>query len=106
MTDPRFKDIGWIDSAKKEVQVILDDKVWHLEKKPTDEPMIDLLTTFTVKADGKMKTRICARGDQQDEALIGNIHATVINKSRRTDTTQSSQLTLMTTSWGHGLTHF
>ena len=66
MNDPRFNTIGWKESVEEEIKGIFDDKVWHLEPKPTDEPMIDLLTTFTVNLDGRMKTRICARGDQED----------------------------------------
>jgi hypothetical protein len=81
MNDPLYADSGWKESAEEEVQGIWDDKVWHKVKKPTDAPMIDLLTTFVVKADGRKKTRICARGDQEDEGKMGNIHATVIHKT-------------------------
>ena len=62
----------WSKSFKKKLDTIIGKNTFSRGEKPPEEPIIPVTAKFRVKlkADGsidKLKTRVCPRGDKQQE---------------------------------------
>ena len=72
MTLPLHLRKHWAKSFKAELNTLLRMKTFAIEEKPRDEPVIPVTAKFRVKLQSngkveKLKTRICLRGDKQQE---------------------------------------
>ena len=72
MTLPLHLRKHWAKSFKAELNTLLRMKTFAIEEKPHDEPVISVTAKFRVKLQSngkveKLKTRICLRGDKQQE---------------------------------------
>ena len=72
MTLPLHLRQHWAKSFKAELNTLIKIKTFAMEPKSQDEPIIPVTAKFRVKLQSngkvkKLKTRICLRGDKQQE---------------------------------------
>ena len=67
----------WRESIDKELSSLKENGTWSVVKRPNDQKIISSKWVFTIKPDGRYKSRLTARGDQQPNSGLGVFSATI-----------------------------
>lgn len=67
----------WRESVNKELTSLEENGTWKVVEKPTEHKIISSKWVFTIKPDGRYKSRLTARGDQQPNSGLGVFSATI-----------------------------